>query len=68
MPILVTDAETKQTRVSPGVLEFLPGGQMAPECARQRIKPRRSLHVRFQVNRFAPPNAVTRADIAYDLL
>jgi hypothetical protein len=25
VPILVTDAETKQTRVSPGVLEFLPG-------------------------------------------
>jgi hypothetical protein len=25
VPILITDAETKQTRVSPGVLEFLPG-------------------------------------------
>jgi hypothetical protein len=25
VPILVTDGETKQTRVSPGVLEFLPG-------------------------------------------
>jgi hypothetical protein len=24
VPILVTDAETKQTRVSPGVLEFCP--------------------------------------------
>src|SRR6202048_3246436 len=27
----------------------------------------RSLHARFQLNRFAPPNAVTRANCAYDL-